>query len=78
MLVFVLINCGMGFEVETLTELKKIKDVLQAFRIYGVYDLIVKVSVYSLDDVKEIIQQRIRTLNHVHSTLTMIVSKIEK
>ncbi len=70
---FILINTDTGTEEEVLSELKKIPGVTEAYTIYGVYDLIAKVEADTLDKVKEIVSSRIRRLEHVRSTLSMMV-----
>jgi DNA-binding Lrp family transcriptional regulator len=70
---FILINTDTGAEEEVLSELKKIPGVTEAYTIYGVYDLIAKVEADTLDKVKEIVSSRIRRLEHVRSTLSMMV-----
>jgi len=70
---FVLINAEIGSEGEVLNQLKKVEGVDEAYSVYGVYDVIAKVSANSMDKLKDIITWRIRRLNKVRSTLTMIV-----
>jgi DNA-binding Lrp family transcriptional regulator len=41
--------------------------------VYGVYDIVAKVAADSMDKLKEIITWKVRHLNKVKSTLTMIV-----
>ena len=66
----------MGFIIDLLKELKKIRGVEEAYTVYGVYDLIAKVQRRSMNDLKNTVNQEIRKLVKVQSTLTMIVSKI--
>jgi DNA-binding Lrp family transcriptional regulator len=40
---FVLINAEIGFEDEVLKSLKKIENVKEAYMVYGIYDIIVRV-----------------------------------
>lgn len=70
---FVLINIEPGSEQELLKILRKTEDVEEAHFVYGVYDILVKISAESLEKVKEIVAQRIRRLDKVRSTLTMLV-----
>jgi len=70
---FVLINSEIGSEGEVLRELKKMDGVKEAYTVYGVYDVIAKVEACSMDKLKDIITWRIRKLEKVRSTLTMIV-----
>jgi DNA-binding Lrp family transcriptional regulator len=73
---FVLINAEIGSEGEVLAELKEVEGVEEAYSVYGVYDVIAKVKADSMDKLKDLITWRIRRLNKVRSTLTMIVIDI--
>lgn len=72
---FVLINTEMGAESEVLKLLDKIKDVKEAYAVYGVYDIVAKVEAESMDRLKDIVFWNIRKLNRVRSTLTMMVAE---
>ncbi len=72
-LAFVLINAEIGEEAEVIKALKKIENVKEAHLIYGVYDIIARVEADSMDRLKEIITWKMRKLDKVRSTLTMIV-----
>ncbi len=70
---FVLINADVGAEEEILKELGKIENVEEAHFVYGVYDIIAKISANTMEKVKETVTWKIRRLDKVRSTLTMIV-----
>ena len=70
---FVLITSELGFDNEILQNLKAVPGVKQAVTVYGVYDLIAKVQSDTMDSLKDTIHLKIRKLDHVKSTLTMIV-----
>jgi DNA-binding Lrp family transcriptional regulator len=70
---FVLINVESGSEDEVLRELKKLEGVEEAYFSYGVYDLITRVKADTMEDLKDMVSRRIRTLNKVRSTLTLIM-----
>jgi len=70
---FVLINADLGTEKEILQELGKIENVKEAYFVYGIYDIIVKIEAESIEKVKETVTKNIRRLENVRSTLTMIV-----
>jgi len=72
-LAFVLINAEIGSEAEVLKELKKLSNVKEAYLVYGVYDIVAKVEAEAMDSLKEIIATKVRKLNKVRSTLTMMV-----
>jgi DNA-binding Lrp family transcriptional regulator len=68
---FVLVNTDLGSEAEVKGELKKVKDIVGVYEVYGVYDLVVEVEAESDPKLKEVIFSKIRPLKHVRSTLTL-------
>lgn len=69
---FVLINTEMGSETEVLNVLHKIGNIKEAYVVYGIYDIIARVEADTMDQIKDIITWKIRQLNKVRSTLTMM------
>lgn len=70
---FVLINSEIGAESSLLGKLKSIEGVEEAYVVYGVYDLVAKIEAKTMNELKEIVSSKIRKLDKVRSTLTMIV-----
>lgn len=70
---YVLINTDMGYEGEVLKQLKEMQGVKEVYLVYGVYDIIAKIESDTMEQVKEIITWKIRRLEKVRSTLSMIV-----
>jgi DNA-binding Lrp family transcriptional regulator len=70
---FVLVNAETGSEDEVVTELRKIENVKESYTVFGVYDVVAKVEAESMDKLTETITWKIRKLDKVRSTLTMIV-----
>ncbi len=70
---FVLLNVELGAESEILENLRKIDAVEEAYRVYGVYDTIAKVSAETMEKLKEIVTYKVRHLTKVRQTTTMIV-----
>ena len=70
---FVLINVDSGSEEEVLGEIKKIEGVEEAYYSYGVYDVIIKVAADSMEKLRETVTQKVRTIDRVRSTLTLIM-----
>jgi len=70
---FVLINAEIGSEEEVLKELKKVEGVVEAYVVYGVYDVVAKIKADTMDKLKDVVTWHVRRLNKVRSTLTMIV-----
>lgn len=70
---FVLINTDLGEGSDVSTTLKTIPEVKEVYGVYGVYDFVVRLEAGSMQELKDVITSKIRRLNHVRSTLTMIV-----
>jgi len=71
-LAFVMVKTELGQEKEVLGRLKAIPVVRDAYEVYGVYDIILKVEADSRKVFKEAVAV-IRRVAGVRSTLTMIV-----
>jgi len=76
---YILLNSDLGSDVEII---KKIKEILETEGksvqyevqgVYGVYDIVVKISSDSMDHLRNIITNKIRKIDKVYSTLTMMV-----
>jgi len=72
---FVLINTEAGQEQEVVNHLKTMKNVKEAYTVYGVYDAIAFVEAEKLDDLKNIVSYELRKINGVRSTVTMMVAE---
>jgi DNA-binding Lrp family transcriptional regulator len=71
----VLVNTDIGKETLVLEGLKAMREVESAYVIYGVYDVVVKVTASDLESLDNVVTKRIRALDGVRSTLTLVVSK---
>jgi DNA-binding Lrp family transcriptional regulator len=56
-----------------LKDLTAIPEVKEAHMVYGVYDIIARIETDTMQDLKDTISWKIRRLDKVRSTLTMIV-----
>ena len=70
---FVLLNADLGAETEVLKGLKDVKEVKEAHMVYGVYDIIARIETDTMQELKDVISWKIRRLDKLKSTLTMIV-----
>ena len=70
---FILVNVEIGADLEVLGEIKLIHEIKEAYRVYGVYDIIAIVETSTMQELKDVIGFKIRNLDRVHSTMTMIV-----
>jgi len=71
--VFVMINTELGSESMVLKRLNEIEGVKEAFLVYGVYDIIARIETETMQELKDIVALKVRRLDNVRSTLTMIV-----
>ncbi len=69
---FVLVNAELGTEEDVIREIRKLSDVKEAHLVYGMYDIMVKIEGPSVEEVKETVNTKIRKMDKIRSTLTMI------
>ena len=70
---FVMINAEIGEEEEVLKYLTNELGVDESYRVYGVYDLVAKISADSMKNLKDTVINNIRQAKGVRSTLTMVI-----
>jgi DNA-binding Lrp family transcriptional regulator len=70
---YVLINTETGLEFDVARELRKIPGVEEVSPVYGAYDIVVRVSSKTPDELKRIITWQIRKLASIRATLTHII-----
>ena len=75
---YVLINSNLGTDVQIINKVKEILadqyDVkFEIQGVYGVYDIIIKLSSEDSDKLRSIVPNDIRKIENVQSTLTMLV-----
>ena len=75
---FVLINTELGSETDVLKDVKKVEGVEEVYAVYGTYDIVAKVKAETMDRLKEIVTVRIRKVNNVRATLTLMSSEATK
>lgn len=71
---YVLINCRLGNEAEIITELRRVPGVVEANVVYGLYDIVTRITM-DTDEKLETILRDIRRIENIISTNTLI--KIE-
>ena len=75
---YVLLNSDLGSDESIIAEAKKIltseKNIQSEIQgVYGVYDIVLKITTDTTDHLRSIITNKIRKINKVQSTLTMMV-----
>jgi len=74
-LAYVLIGVEIGATEEVLRELRGMPEVKESYGVYGVYDIIVKVEADDMPSLKDVISSKIRQIDKVRNTVTMIISE---
>ncbi len=69
---YVLITCDLGYEAEIVDEIKQFEDVKEAHEVFGAYDILAKVESANVKDLRDTITWKIRKLDRVRSTLTLM------
>jgi len=69
---YVLINCDLGNDEQVIEELKHISDVKEVNGVFGAHDILAKVESDQISTLRDTITRKIRKIDHVRSTLTVI------
>lgn len=69
---YVLINCDMGSEGSVIDDLKSITGVKNINGVFGAYDIMVEVQTSTFDKLRETITMKIRKIDGVRTTLTLM------
>jgi DNA-binding Lrp family transcriptional regulator len=69
---FVLISVDTGEGSEVEKELSKINGVNSVYPVYGVYDYIARIETSDIPKLNELITKKIRQIDHLSSTITLI------
>jgi len=72
---YVLINCDLGCEEAIIDELKLLDDVKETHGVFGAYDILVKLESANVENLRDVITWKIRKLNRVRSTLTLMLTE---
>jgi DNA-binding Lrp family transcriptional regulator len=73
---YILINCTLGSDKEVISRLREIPVVIQAYQLYGAYDIIVRVAAGTVEELQKAIKSDIRRLDNIVSTVTLVTKEI--
>jgi len=73
-LAYIMISVESGSDEEVLEDLVKLEGIKEASLVYGIYDIVAKVEVDKMDELKEVIT-KIRRLN-VRTTQTLVAYRL--
>ena len=69
---YVLINCELGSEESIIQELKNLDSVIEVHGTFGAYDILGKIESPTVDVLRETITWKIRKIDQIRSTLTLM------
>ena len=69
---YTMITSETGYEAGIIRELKEIPGVQEVYQLYGIYDIIIKIEAESMKALKDIISLKVRKVEHIRSSLTLI------
>ena len=69
---YVLINCELGSEESIIQELKNLDNVIEVHCTFGAYDILAKIESPTVDVLRETITWKIRKIDQIRSTLTLM------
>ena len=73
---FVLINIDDHTDDDmVLAQLRKIEGISEAYKVSGIYNILVKVEAETMDKVAKVVNYKLKNLKNVQSTLTMVAIK---
>lgn len=75
---YVLINCELGSEEKIYTQLKAVSKIKETNEVFGAYDIVTKIEAATVDAIKDIIATKIRGIDRIRSTLTLMGNEKEE
>jgi DNA-binding Lrp family transcriptional regulator len=69
---YVLINCELGSEESIIQQLKNIDSVIEVHGTFGAYDILAKIESPTVEALRESITWKIRKIDQIRSTLTLM------
>ena len=75
---YVLINTEPKYMENVVSTLVKLDSVIEVFPVYGVYDVVAKVQAETMEKLKDIVTWKVRSLDQVRSTITMLILENKK
>jgi len=75
---YVLINTEPKHMESVVESLEKLDAVVEIFPVYGVYDVVAKIQAETLEKLKGIVTWKVRSLDDVRSTITMLILEDKK
>ncbi|MCJ7614707.1 Lrp/AsnC ligand binding domain-containing protein [Candidatus Bathyarchaeota archaeon] len=75
---YVLINTEPKNMESVVSTLEKLDSVVEIFPVYGVYDIVAKIQAETMEKLKDLVTWKVRSLDDVRSTITMLILEEKK
>ena len=69
---YVLVNCELGSEESIIQQLKSLDGVVEVHGTFGAYDILAKIESATVETLRETITWKIRKIDQIRSTLTLM------
>jgi DNA-binding Lrp family transcriptional regulator len=72
---FLFINAEFLFIEDVINKLKEVPEIVDVYKVQGIYDIIARVNSDTEEKLKELISERIRRIDRITGTVTVIIAK---
>jgi DNA-binding Lrp family transcriptional regulator len=72
---FLFINAELLFIEDVINKLKEVPEIVDVYKVQGIYDIITRVNSDTEEKLKELISERIRRIDRITGTVTVIIAK---
>jgi DNA-binding Lrp family transcriptional regulator len=72
---FLFINAELLFIEDVINKLKEVPEIADVYKVQGIYDIIARVNLGTEEILKELVSERIRRIDGITGTVTVIIAK---
>ena len=72
---FLFMNAELLFIEDVINKIKEIPEIADVYKVQGIYDIIAKVNSDTEEKLKELVSERIRRIDRITGTVTVIIAK---
>ena len=72
---FLFINAELLFIEDIINKLKEIPEIVDVYKVQGIYDIIARVNSDTEEKLKELVSEHIRRIDRITGTVTVIIAK---
>ncbi|MFZ0202327.1 MAG: Lrp/AsnC ligand binding domain-containing protein [Nitrososphaeraceae archaeon] len=72
---FLLVNIEFSFGDDVMMKLRNMPEVVDVYRVQGMYDIIAKVELDSEEELKELVSEHIRKVEGITGTVTIMIAQ---